>query len=96
MRSNEIVGYDHCLKYAFGAQEGINIRQYKENNINIGTKPDGQGSIYHDITNRSYINGGLNTLVAQYIDNGASRVAQIISKKNVGSLVVSPPYPWFK
>ena len=84
MKSNEIVGYDHCLKYAFGAQEGINIRQYKENNINIGTKPDGQGSIYHDIINSSYINGGLNNLVAQYIDNGASRVAQIISKKNVG------------
>lgn len=84
MKSKEIVGYDHCLKYAFGAKEGINIRQYKENNINIGTKPDGQGSIYHDIINKSYINGGLNTLVAQYIDNGASRVAQIISKKNVG------------
>ena len=82
--SKKYIGYDHCLKDSFEAKEGINVRQYKENSFNIGTKPDGQGSIYHDIVNSSYITGGLNNLVYQFIDSGASRVAQIISKKNVG------------
>lgn len=84
MNSKKIMGYDHYLKNAFAAQEGINLRQYKENHYNIGTKPDGQGSIYHDIINQSYITGGLNNLVYQLIDSGSSRVAQIISKKSVG------------
>lgn len=84
MNSVEIMGHEHCLRNAFAAQEGINIKQYKENSFNIGTKPDGQGSIYHDIINQSYITGGLNNLLYEYIDCGASRVAQIISKKNVG------------
>lgn len=84
MNSTEIMGHEHCLRNAFAAQEGINIKQYKENSFNIGTKPDGQGSIYHDIINQSYITGGLNNLLYEYIDCGASRVAQIISKKNVG------------
>lgn len=82
--SKKILGYEHCLKNAFSAQEGINIRQYKEENFNIGTKPDGQGSIYHEFINQSYITGGLDRLLYQFIDSGASRVAQIISKKNVG------------
>ena len=84
MHSKDIMGYDHYLKNAFSAKEGINIKQYKENHFNIGTKPDGQGSIYHEIVNQSYITGGLNNLLYQLIDSGSSRVAQIISKKNVG------------
>lgn len=84
MNSKNIMGYDHYLKNAFAAKEGINLRQYKENHYNIGTKPDGQGSIYHEIINQSYINGGLNKMIYQLIDSGSSRVAQIISKKNVG------------
>ena len=84
MDSKDIMGYEHCLRNPFAAKEGINIRQYKENHYNIGTKPDGQGSIYHEIINHSYINGGLNNPVYQLIDSGSSRVAQIISKKNVG------------
>lgn len=84
MDSKKIMGYEHCLRNPFAAKEGINIRQYKENHYNIGTKPDGQGSIYHDIINQSYVTGGLNNMVYQLIDSGSSRVAQIISKKNVG------------
>ena len=84
MNSKKIMGYDHYLKNAFAAKEGINLRQYKENHFNIGTKPDGQGSIYHEIVNQSYITGGLNNMLYQLIDSGSSRVAQIISKKNVG------------
>lgn len=82
--SKKYIGYHHCLKDSFEAEEGVNIRQYKENSFNIGTKPNGQGSIYHEIVNQSYVTGGLNNYVYQFIDSGASRVAQIISKKNVG------------
>ena len=84
MNSENIMGYDHCLRNAFAAEEGISVRQYKENHFSIGTKPDGHGAIYHDIINQSYINGGLNKPLYQLIDSGASRVAQIISKKEVG------------
>ena len=84
MNSKNIIGYDHYLRNAFAAKEGINLRQYKENHYNIGTKPDGQGSVYHEIINQSYITGGLNKMIYQLIDSGSSRVAQIISKKNVG------------
>lgn len=84
MNSENIMGYEHCLRNAFAAEEGISVRQYKENHYNIGTKPDGHGSIYHEIINHSYINGGLNNPLYQLIDSGASRVAQIISKKEVG------------
>ena len=84
MDAKSIMGHEHCLRNPFAAQEGINVKQYKENSFNIGTKPDGQGSIYHDIINQSYITGGLNNLLYEFIDCGASRVAQIISKKNVG------------
>ena len=82
--SKKIMGYEHCLVNPFISHEGINVRQYKENNFNIGTKPDGKGSVYHDIINSSYITGGLNNMTYQFIDSGSSRVAQIISKKNVG------------
>ena len=63
MNSEKFIGHDHCLKNPFAAGEGINAKQYKDNSINIGTKPDGQGSIYHEIINKSYITCGLNLLV---------------------------------
>lgn len=84
MVSEQYIGHDHCLKNPFAAGEGINAKQYKDNSINIGTKPDGQGSIYHEIINKSYITGGLNDLMSQYIDSASARVAQIISKNNIG------------
>ena len=59
------MGYEHCLVNPFISHEGINVRQYKENNFNIGTKPDGNGSVYHDIINSSYIGGGLNNMTYQ-------------------------------
>lgn len=82
--SKNIMGYEHCLKNPFAAGEGINKKQYRENHYNIGTKPDGHGSIFHEIINQSYITGGLNTFTNQFIDCATARVAQIISKKNVG------------
>lgn len=82
--SKKYIGYNHCLKDAFEAHEGVKDKQYKENSVNIGTKPNGQGSIYHAIINQAYITGGVNTPLYQFIDSGSSRVAQIISKKSVG------------
>jgi hypothetical protein len=82
--AERIMGHEHCLRNPFMSGEGINKKQYKENSISIGTKSDGQGSIYHTIINQSYITGGLNKLIYQFIDSASARVAQIISKKNVG------------
>lgn len=82
--SKSILGYNHCLRNAFMAKEGINIRQYKEESFNIGTKPDGQGGVFHARINQSYRGGGVDKLLYQFIDSSSSRVAQIIAKKNVG------------
>lgn len=91
--ADKYLGYDHCLKYAFMAKEGINIRQFKEEAFNIGTKPDGQGGVFHEPIDSSYEMGALGidpvtgnpcNLMAQFIDSSSSRFAQIISKKNVG------------
>lgn len=84
IHAENYISHEHCLRNPFISGEGINEKQYKDNSINIGTKPDGQGSIYHERINRSYITGGLNDLVSQYIDSASARVAQIISKKNIG------------
>lgn len=84
MHAEDYISHEHCLRNPFISGEGINEKQYKDNSINIGTKPDGQGSIYHERINRSYITGGLNDLVSQYIDSASARVAQIISKQNIG------------
>lgn len=86
--SKKFIGFNHCLVSPFRSGEGINARQHKEFKFDIGTKPDGQGSIFHDTIDSSYIgkrgHAGLDTALNIYIDNAASRVAQIISKKNVG------------
>ena len=84
MNAEQLMGHEHCLRSPFASEEGISAKQYKDNSINIGTKPDGQGSIYHQLINKSYITGGLNDLFSQFIDSASARVAQIISKKNVG------------
>ena len=84
MNAENLMGHEHCLRNPFCSGEGISAKQYKDNSINIGTKPDGQGSIYHERINQSYITGGLNQLMYQFIDSASARVAQIISKQNVG------------
>lgn len=82
--SKEIMGFEHCLTDSFRAGEGINPKQYKEFAINVGTKPDGKGGAHPAIINNSYLNGGLNNILSQFIDSASSRFAQIISKNNVG------------
>ena len=75
---------NHCLRDSFRAKEAISPKQFKEVNTNIGSKPDGQGGVYPQIINTSFINGGLNTPEAACIESSVGRVAQILQKTNVG------------
>lgn len=84
-RSKDILGHDHCLADAFRAQQGVNTKQYKEFQIGIGTKPDGQGGVYPAIINRSFINGGVTDPMDYFIESSTGRTAQIIKLKNVGT-----------
>lgn len=74
----------HCLSDSFRAGEGINVKQFKEFMINIGTKPDGNGKIFNSIINSSYANGGLSSLTDFKIEGNTGRVAELYKKKNVG------------
>lgn len=75
---------DHCLRDSFRTGEAISPKQYKEVAVEIGTKPDGKGSIFSRPINSSFMNGGLQTAADIYIDSSVGRVAQILSKTNVG------------
>lgn len=75
---------DHCLRDAARTGQGINPRQHKEFTVNIGTKPDGNGSVYPHSINSSFANGGLQSRDDLLVDSGASRLSQILSKENVG------------
>ena len=75
---------DHCLAPFFLAREGVNIKQYKEYSINIGTKPDGKGGVYPVSLDSNYLTGGVNDPVSYYIESSNGRIAQIIVEGNVG------------
>lgn len=83
--SKRYIGYKHGLAASFEASEGINPRQYKETQFNIGAKPNGTGGVYPYIINKSFANGGVNDLFSYFIEANSSRYAQILSKKNVGT-----------
>lgn len=74
---------DHCLNESFNSGEGINTKQFKEVNSDIGTKPNGEGGIYPIHVNTSFINGGLNKVEYYFVESATGRLAQIIQKKNV-------------
>lgn len=76
---------DHCLSYSLKAQEATSIKQFKEVYVHIGNKGNGQGSLFGATINQSFINGGLNNPVYQIMESSTGRIAQIISKTNVGS-----------
>lgn len=82
--AKKYIGHDHCLANSFRAQQGINIRQFKEFLLNIGSKPNGMGGVHPSIIDGSYVGGALNSILAQFIDSSASRVAQIQTKGNTG------------
>lgn len=76
-------GY-HCLADSMKAKEATSTKQFKEVFIHVGNKGDGQGSAFAATINRSFINGGLDTPYAQIMESSTGRIAQIISKTNVG------------
>lgn len=75
---------DHCLRDSFRTGEAISPKQYKEVAVNIGSKPDGMGSVFPHPIKHSFMNGGLQTPEEICIESSVGRVAQILQKNNVG------------
>lgn len=75
---------NHCLRDSFRTGEAISPKQYKEVGVNIGTKPDGLGSVYPTTISHSFMNGGLSSPVELTIESSVGRIAQILQKTNVG------------
>lgn len=75
---------DHCLRDSFRTGEAVNTKQYKEVAVNIGTKPDGQGTVFPLPIKTSFTNGGLNSIESLFEESSVGRVAQILQKRNVG------------
>ncbi len=82
--SKSILGFDHCHTDAFRAGEGVNKKQFTEYQVAIGYKPNSEGNIQPKPINRSFINGGLEDPIDYFIESSAGRVAQILTKMNVG------------
>lgn len=82
--SEKYIGYEHALTNSFRANEAINPRQYKEASLNIGTKPNGRGTVYPYIIDKSFKTGGVNDPLSYFIESSTARAAQIMSKTNVG------------
>ena len=68
----------------FKAKEGINIKQYREFQFNIGTVPDGNGGVYPLMINGNYANRGISDPALYAIDADKARIAQVLSHQNVG------------
>lgn len=82
--SKKYIGYNHGLAASFKASEAVNPRQFKEAELNIGTKPNGTGGIYPYIIDKNFANGGVNDPLSYFIESSSARTAQIMSKMNVG------------
>jgi len=82
--AKHLLGRDHCLANSWRALEGINPKQFKEFTINIGSKPNGRGGVFPTIINKSFSTGGVDDLLSYMIDSSIGRIAQILSKNNVG------------
>ena len=76
---------NHCLRDSFRTGEATSPKQFKEVNVNVGTKPSGFNEVYPYVINSSFINGGLNTPESIIIESGVGRIAQILQKTNVGA-----------
>ena len=75
---------NHCLRDSFRTGEAISPKQYKEVAVNIGSKPDGQGSVFPHPIKHSFMNGGLQSAEEICIESSVGRVAQLLQKTNVG------------
>ena len=76
---------DHCLGDPFRAREGINTKQFREYQVNVGTTVDGEGGVFPSITNTSFANEGVRSISDYFKESSKGRQAQIINKNNVGS-----------
>ena len=76
---------NHCLADSFATGEGVNKKQFREFAVNIGTIPDGNGGVYPNIVNNSFLNGGVNKIADSMVESAKGRQAQIYSKNNVGT-----------
>ena len=75
---------DHCLRDSFRTGEAISPKQYKEFAVNIGSKPDGLGSVFPHPIKHSFMNGGLQTPEEITVESSVGRQAQNLQKNNVG------------
>lgn len=75
---------DHCLRDSFRTGEAISPKQYKEVAVNIGSKPDGLGSVFPHPIKHSFMNGGLQTPEEITVESSVGRQAQNLQKNNVG------------
>lgn len=77
------LGYEHCLSSNLRTGEALNIRQFAETHIAIGSKPDAEGNVYPYIISSSFINGGVSDDIARYIESAGGKKALILSHMNV-------------
>lgn len=82
---NIIMNSHHGLASAFRAKQGVNKKQYKESIINNGTKPNGEGGVFEEPINTSFLMGGVKTPLYRYIESSNGRTAQLILDTNVGN-----------
>lgn len=82
VNAKQYIGRDHCLSDAFRAKEGVKPKQAREMYINIGVKPNGEGSIFPYVVDTNYISGGANNVAFHILESLIARIAQILSKKN--------------
>lgn len=76
---------NHWAGEMFRTGEGINPKQFKENAVSVGPKPNGTGSIYPIPINANLLYlGALKDLAYAIIDYCGGRLAQIINHTNVG------------
>lgn len=75
---------EHCLYPYIQAKQGVSPAQLKEYHAGVGTKPDGNGSIFPKAVKESFLQG-VSSISGHYIESTKGRIAQVMSKNNVGS-----------
>lgn len=83
-QGKSLLGFEHGLANAFRAKESVKPKQYKEIYVNIGTKPDIDGTVFPHSINHSFLHGGVRENVDYMIDASTGRTAQILAKVSVG------------
>lgn len=77
--------YHHCLSIPLTIGEGVNPKQFREFAVVEGTKPNNEGGIFPHAIKTAFLTGGISDPYDYYMDANAARIAQILSKENVGT-----------